>query len=590
MRVPLRHSLITRLLVTMVGVMIVAVGATAWLATQTATRAIRQEQGRSLAGEKGLYEALIGYAATHSDWSEVGPLLRSQARVLGRRVTLTTASRAPIASSTSLGVVSDLSLPVATVDPLRLDLGVTGGTDSIDARVVGPYRLTPGEVTLVRKIAADLRTCLGFAGVEGRIVNSPSGRPMVAVARGGDPKGAMSVCAARYRDSSMPTEEKALRSLATLTARCLGRTGDVVVTVNWAAQPPAFGAIEGARHPSGKAQLRACLDQARRAQLQPYTAPAALLFLTDPDTGLARTTFTLSRGNIIRIATVAGGVLLVTILVTVLLGRRLVRPLRALTESAAAQTPAPVTTRDEIGYLANALNEATSRRDRAEAQRRAMVGDVAHELRNPLTTMRSWLEAAQDGLTVADAQVLALLHDETVVLQRVIDDLADLAAADAGTLRLHLAPVDLRELLEQAVAAHAGAGVELRVEVPLTVVFQADFVRLRQLVGNLVSNAIRYTPPGGSVTVTGAAVASAVVITVQDTGIGIAPPDLPKVFDRFWRADSSRSRGTGGSGLGLAIARQLAFAHGGDISVTSVLGEGTTFTVCLPSAAPVPAP
>ncbi|MFI5893973.1 sensor histidine kinase [Actinoplanes sp. NPDC051513] len=576
-RVPLRHSLVTRLLVTLIGVMVVAVGAAAWLATQTATRAIRQEQGRSLSGEKALYEALVGYAATHQDWSGIGPLLSERARSLGRRITLTTAQREVIASSSPPG---PLSVPTATVDPLRLDLGVTGGTETIDGRVVGPYRLTAGEVTSVHKIAEDVLTCLTAAGVEGRIVTSAGGRPMVATARGSDYKGAMSFCAARYQNQTMPTEDKALAALARLTASCLGRPdpGDIVVSVNWTTEPPTYAAVDGSLHPRGGAQVRSCLEQSRRAQLQPYTAPPALLFVTDPGTGLARTTFTLSRGNVIRIAAVTGGVLLVTILVTVLLGRRLVRPLRQLTESAARQTPAPVTTRDEIGYLASALNEAMRRRDEAEAQRRAMVGDVAHELRNPLTNVRSWLEAAQDGLARPDAQQLALLHDETVLLQHIIDDLADLAAADAGTLSLHLTPVGLRETLEQAAAAHPG----VRVEVPSPVTLQADPVRLRQLVGNLVANAIRYTPPAGSVTVTGTLDGDTVVIAVRDTGIGIAPEHLPKVFDRFWRADASRSRETGGSGLGLAIARQLARGHGGEMSVASVVGEGTTFTVRLP--------
>jgi len=235
----------------------------------------------------------------------------------------------------------------------------------------------------------------------------------------------------------------------------------------------------------------------------------------------------------------------------------------------------PVTTRDEIGYLATALNEAMS-------QRRAMVSDVAHELRNPLTNVRSWLEAAQDGLARPDAQLLALLHDETVVLEHVVDDLADLAAADAGTLSLHLAPVDLRSALSQVVAAHADAPLTLSVSAPSSKI-KADPVRLRQLVGNLVANAVRYTPPGGSVFVAGALDGAAAVITVRDTGIGIAPDDLPKVFDRFWRADPSRSRTTGGSGLGLAIARQLARAHGGDITVASTRGVGTAFTVRLPA-------
>jgi two-component system sensor histidine kinase BaeS len=468
----------------------------------------------------------------------------------------------------------DTSRPYATVDPLQ------GG---VDARVAGPYRLTAGEVTTVQKAARDVLTCLDPTGVEARLGTSPAGRPMVVVTAGSDPKGAAAECLRPFAGFTVPTEDRALAALTRLTAACLGQDSDgVVVHVDWSAQPPAFAAIDGSLHPRAGAQVRGCLDQARHTQLRPYTAPAALLFVTDPDTGEARPTFNLSRANVTRIAAVTGGVLLVAILVTVLLGRRLVRPLRALTESAATQTPALVTTKDEIGYLATALNEAMTRRDEAEAQRRAMVGDIAHELRNPLTNVRSWLEAAQDGLAHPDAPMLNLLHDETVVLQRIVEDLSDLAAADAGTLRLHLQPVNVRDSLDQAAAAHTTTEVTLSVSAPADLTVRADPVRLRQLIGNLVANAIRYTPRGGAVAVAGVRDGETAVITVRDTGIGIAPENLPKVFDRFWRADESRSRTTGGSGLGLAIARQIAQAHGGDIDVTSTVGLGTTFTVRLP--------
>jgi two-component system sensor histidine kinase BaeS len=210
-----------------------------------------------------------------------------------------------------------------------------------------------------------------------------------------------------------------------------------------------------------------------------------------------------------------------------------------------------------------------------------MVSDVAHELRTPLSNIRSWLEAAQDDLAPTDGQLLELLHEEAVLLQHIIDDLSDLAAADAGTLRVHPSPTYVRDVLNQVVESHLStahaAGVRLTMEIQDDPVLQADAVRLRQLVGNLVANAIRYTPAGGAVTVT----AAGPVITVRDTGVGIEPEHLPRIFDRFWRADGSRSRATGGSGLGLSIARKLAEAHGGTILVESTPGVGTIFTVRL---------
>jgi two-component system sensor histidine kinase BaeS len=393
------------------------------------------------------------------------------------------------------------------------------------------------------------------------------------------------------------SQAKALRTLARSTGRCLdvpdGQT--VQVTPDFAAFLVKSGAPadEAARtsipvqrvltgtDAAVTARVRSCVEKSRRAMLQAYVAPRALLFVTDPRVGADRTRFTLSAGNAIRIGATTGAVLLATIVVTVLVGRRLVGPLRALTDAADRQTAAPVRTHDEIGRLARALNDSTVRRDRAEAQRRAMVSDVAHELRTPLTNIRSWLEAAQDDLAPTDGQLLDLLHEEAVLLQHIIDDLSDLAAADAGTLRVHPEPTYVRDVLAQVVDSHQApahaAGVGLAMEIEGDPIVQADAVRLRQVVGNLVSNAIRHTPRGGAVTVS----ARGTVIAVRDTGEGIAAENLPKVFDRFWRADESRSRATGGSGLGLAIARKLTEAHGATLEVDSTPGRGAVFTVRL---------
>jgi two-component system sensor histidine kinase BaeS len=300
----------------------------------------------------------------------------------------------------------------------------------------------------------------------------------------------------------------------------------------------------------------------------------------------------MSTANKAKVAGVAGLVLTLTVAVTALVATRLVRPLRALTQ-AAQQPPerhvrVPVTTQDETGILALAFNELTERRERMEAQRKAMVSDIAHELRTPLTNIRGWLEVARDGLVDPDPELLSSLHEEAVVLQRVIDDLQDLAAADAGTLRLHREEVRADELLEQVAAAHRvgaeAAGVLLVTAPAGTPWLDADPVRMRQALGNLVSNAIRHTPPGGTVTLCAHHDDGHVVFEVADTGCGIEAGDLASVFDRFWRAEKSRSRRTGGSGLGLAIVRQLAAAHGGTASVTSEAGTGTVFSLRLPTA------
>ena len=591
---PLHRSLVLRLLATSVLVAIGAILATAWLAVQSTTRAIQQEQGRSLSDDTSVYDALLGFAATHPDWSGVDTLIAGKAGKLGRRITLMTPDRQIIADS-SAGPSLQHARPSATVDPLQVDLGLTGGTDRIDARAVGPYRLTTQEREYLRQLAGKQVNCMQEYGVDGQIVATPSGRSTVR-ALGVDPKDATLLCQPGELLRPTKTEDKALIALQRLTLSCMHETNAKFIEILpdftvWPAPLSKDPAVNTARNK----RVDACLQKSRQKQLEKYVAAPALLFVTDEPAGVAPV-FNLTRANAIRIGAVTGAVLVVTVLITVLVGRRLVRPLRALTEAARQpvddQSRVPVTTNDEIGYLAAALNELAARREQTEALRKTMVSDVAHELRTPLTNIRSWLEAAQDGLARLDPQLLSLLLEEAVLLQHIIDDLRDLAAADAGDLRLHREPVYVNDILEQVAEAHRGpaetAGVQLYAQPTADPEVLLDGTRLRQLVGNLVANAVRHTGAGGSVTIRSEVTGGDLSIAVADTGTGIAPADLPRVFDRFWRADDSRTRSTGGSGLGLAIARKLAEAHGGGITVESTLGAGSVFTIRLP-VAPTPA-
>ncbi|MFD0740998.1 sensor histidine kinase [Phytohabitans flavus] len=227
---------------------------------------------------------------------------------------------------------------------------------------------------------------------------------------------------------------------------------------------------------------------------------------------------------------------------------------------------------------------------RGEERQRRLVADVAHELRTPLANLRGYLEALKDGVIEPDPELFASLHEEAVLQQRIVNDLQDLALAEAGTLAYHRTVIDMAEVLETTRAAHhavaESAGVQLVTATPGPAQVHADPDRLRQVLGNLVTNAIRATSAGGSVTLSSAVDGTAVVVRVADTGTGIAPESLPYVFDRFWRADSARGRRTGGSGLGLSIARQIVTDHGGTITVASQLGVGTTFTITLPALRP----
>ncbi|WP_393101688.1 sensor histidine kinase [Streptomyces sp. LN325] len=604
--IPLRKSLLVRLMITSVLIALCSVAATAWLAVQTTTRAIQEEQGQALADDTEILRQLSGYAATHADWSGVRSTLRELSGSTGRRVALTAPDRTPIADSAPPGT----ALPpgaAATIDPLHTDTYSEPGAQlsGIDPRAVGPYRLTAAERTRLRALATTRQKCFLRNGIETTVKGTPSGRPVLIDANGVDGNANVpNECADGRLNTPTRTEQTALDELTRIVRPCLDRehvgpsafiafgSTDRIMEPGFAFSKTPHGGRDTARERKGKE----CVTEARREQLDPTVAPVAELFLGTGDTAVPH--FDMSPANKAKVVAVTGLVLALTVAVTALVATRLVRPLRALTQAAQqppeAHARVPVTTRDETGILAMAFNELTERRERLEAQRKAMVSDIAHELRTPLTNIRGWLEVTRDGIVAPDPELLASLHEEAMLHQRVIDDLQDLAAADAGALALHPEAVRADELIEQVAAAHRvgaeAAGIALRTTVDGTPWFDADPVRMRQALGNLVSNAVRHTPQGGTVTLSARRVDDEVVLDVTDTGSGIAPEDLPSVFDRFWRAEKSRSRRTGGSGLGLSIVRQLVVAHGGTVTVTSEVGAGSMFTLKLPGGDPPTGP
>lgn len=238
---------------------------------------------------------------------------------------------------------------------------------------------------------------------------------------------------------------------------------------------------------------------------------------------------------------------------------------------------APVRGEDEIARVGRSFNAMADQLARSEAARRNMLADIAHELRNPIGVIQSHLEAMQDGVFPLNQEQVASLHDETLLLARLVGDLRELALADAGQLTLHRAPTDLRALVErvvntfqaQANAQHITLTASVQETVPL---LNLDAQRIEQVLRNLLSNALRYTPTNGTVMVKATQEKNFARVEVRDTGTGIAPEDLPHVFERFWRGDKARSRRQGSTGLGLAIAKQLVEAHGGQIGVESVIG------------------
>lgn len=259
----------------------------------------------------------------------------------------------------------------------------------------------------------------------------------------------------------------------------------------------------------------------------------------------------------------------------------LTAPIRQLTAAAHAISTGDLSRRvavrstDELGELAAAFNAMAASLAAAEAQRRQMVADIAHELRTPLSVLQANLEAMQDGILPVNDEQLASLHEETVLLSRLVADLRLLSLAEAGQLKLDRVETDLGELVRRAAErlrpAAEARGIALAVEiVPDAPRIQADADRLVQVIGNLMDNALRHTPAGGRIVLAvgwaaGPGPARRPIVSVTDTGPGIAAEDLPYIFDRFYRGDKSRARASGGSGLGLAIVKQLVEAHGGRV-------------------------
>jgi len=279
------------------------------------------------------------------------------------------------------------------------------------------------------------------------------------------------------------------------------------------------------------------------------------------------------------------------------LARRLTRPLSQLTDAAHNVAEGElgeqvhVTSTGEIGELAASFNSMSLALAEAEQQRQQMLADVAHELRTPISIMRSHLEAMLDGVFETSSSNLALIHEETLLLGRLVEDLRTLSLAEAGSLSLTLEAVDVAELTAQAVAAFEplaeAEGVVLTAVIPPhPVMLSTDANRMRQVLGNLLSNALRHVVHGTqlphAVTVTLLANTNEISLTIADNGLGLSPEAQEHVFDRFWRADSSRTRDQGGSGLGLAISQAIVVALNGRVSLESKPQEGAAFTVTLP--------
>ena len=270
--------------------------------------------------------------------------------------------------------------------------------------------------------------------------------------------------------------------------------------------------------------------------------------------------------------------------------RRLTRPMDTLIDAAGRiergdySATIPESGPREMRSVARAFNAMSARLKTSDEQRRSFLADVVHELRTPLSVIRGQAEGIADGLYPADEEHLSPIVDATRSLEMLVEDLRALALSETGSLALVREPVDPAELVDESVASFAAqadeAGVKLTGEAAGGLpTIDVDPTRMRGAVGNVIANAIRHTPAGGSVKVSAVQGDGAVTISVTDTGEGIAPDLLPHVFERFVRGAGSK-----GSGLGLAIAHDITVAHGGTIDASSAVGSGTTVSIKLPAS------
>lgn len=354
----------------------------------------------------------------------------------------------------------------------------------------------------------------------------------------------------------------------------------------------------------------------RRGPPEEFMPPGRVLARPQPNTLSPEASFVERVGRAVLVSALAAAV--VAALLSLLLARQLAQPLGDLAASARALAAGHLGQRvrvrgkDEVGALAVAFNDMAASLEQAETARRNLVADVAHELRTPLTVIEGTVDAMLDGVYPADRERLESIRDETRQLAKLVADLRELSLADVGRLSVEREPQEPAALVRRAVAGATPRAEARQVALQAAVSDElppvlADEGRIVQVLANLLDNALRYTAVGGQVTVSaeratrgagmpagrrgaGSAGVDGVRFAVSDTGSGIPAADLPHIFDRFFRADPSRSRRSGGSGLGLAIARGYVEAHGGQIWAESPPGEGTTVSFWLPAAATAPAP
>jgi two-component system sensor histidine kinase BaeS len=567
-----------------------AIGATAWLTLSLAAREVsRAEQARDR-HESEIVDAIRAFGVTHGQWVGID------------------------------GVVSGLSERTGLhIRVETRDGDVVTDSDHLEKRPSGPVQRLPSTVEPVPDIDRDILVSARLAGVRiedgtGERLDDPATRPAQMILRRPQlPPDLFGGLPADGRPTDRALFQAAQYRAALSAARCMAADGATspALTLD---QPPyldeerrlsapdcvrkaafqihndatwlkeAWAGI-GSCALAGEGYDKCLLLGFQSAVQNPSVVPLQVYFGARQDRGLEVIQQPATFG--------AAALLLVAALGTAAIARRVSRPVRLLTgaslQLAAGRLDVRVPTRgqDELARLSGAFNAMAEALQRSEERQRRLVADVAHELRTPLSNLRGYLEGLADGVIEPSPELFASLHEETLLQRRILDDLQVLALAEAGELGYDPIPLDLSDLTETAATAHrvvaGNAGIDVMVDAPEPVEVCVDPDRMRQVLGNLMSNAIRYTDAGGRVELRVSRNGPDAILTVRDTGVGMNADEVSRVFDRFWRADPARQRATGGSGLGLTIVRRIVADQGGDVTATSEPGLGTTFKVRLPA-------
>lgn len=603
-------GLLGRSILASVLVAAVASVATAVLTADAVRSSAEREQVRVADVDRTIVSRLEAFGRSGPGWAGADALLGELAASSERLIVVTDVDGTPLASSAGAG---SGQREVGTQDPTAVLDPLAGILAAATAAVPAAYDelALPAPLLAAQSGGADLRAalrrdydltgiCLDVGeidgpsdGVPGDVTALTSCRDLAAP-RSGAGRGGLADLA-RLQSAVAIEVHRCLqrRGVASQLTRLFGADGAgapdlLTVHLPGAARTSA---------PSARAWAD-CATAVLTRHLRGSVAPSAVLYVSE--------TRAVERGLVDRV----GGrrivlalvvILVVAVVASLAASRRVLRPVRRLTEAtqqmAAGElaTRVPVTGHDEVARLGRSFNDMAQALGEADDQRRRMVSDVAHELRTPLSNLRGYLEAGHDGVLERDDAWTGSLLEEVALLQHVVDDLGVLAQADAGRLALHPVDGDVAVTVDTALLAMRGAAESRSVTLARTGLASApaphDPLRLRQVVANLVSNAVRHSPEGATVTVDlrtdpGPDDRPGVVVEVADRGAGIAAEHLPHVFERFFRADPSRTRETGGSGLGLAIVEQLVDAHGGVVTAGQRAGGGAVFTVWLPAGRP----